>query len=102
MTLKRLTTEESAVAVARLEDWSLDNDGRAVCKSFVFEDFIEAFGFMSLVAILAERAGHHPEWYNVYNKVVIRLTTHDLGGLSARDLNLAGEIDSLKPHVLHG
>jgi len=61
-------------------------------QSFKFKDFISAFGFMTKVAILAERADHHPQWSNVYNKVVIDLTTHEAGGLTARDFDLALEI----------
>jgi len=60
-----------------------------------FGDFAEAFGFMTRVAILAEKADHHPEWFNVYNRVDILLTTHDAGGLSQRDVNLATAIDAI-------
>ena len=69
-------------------------DGRdAVKRSFQFGDFSEAFAFMTRVALAAEKADHHPEWFNVYNKVEITLTTHDAGGLSERDVALAGFID---------
>lgn len=69
-------------------------DGRdAAKKQFVFADFNEAFGFMTRVAIAAEKADHHPEWFNVYNRVEITLTTHDADGLSARDVSLAGFIE---------
>ena len=64
-------------------------------KAFKFADFIGAFGFMSQVAMLAERANHHPEWSNVYNKVVINLTTHEAGGISSRDFQLAQAIERL-------
>ena len=64
-------------------------------REFKFPDFVAAFGFMSQVAILAERANHHPEWSNVYNKVVINLTTHEAGGISKRDFELAHEISAL-------
>ena len=64
-------------------------------RTFEFASFVEAFGFMTRVAILAEKADHHPEWFNVYNKVEITLTTHDAGGLSKRDIALAKEIDAL-------
>ena len=63
--------------------------------NFVFDNFVEAFGFMSRVALLAEAANHHPEWSNVYNRVDIYLTTHDAGGLTQRDFSLAGQIDRL-------
>ncbi|QJQ31555.1 4a-hydroxytetrahydrobiopterin dehydratase [Sphingomonas lacunae] len=75
--------------------WSLDRDGAAITRKFVFGDFAEAFGFMSRVAILAEKADHHPEWFNVYNRVTITLTTHDADGLSARDAALAAQIDAM-------
>lgn len=71
-------------------DWKIVND--AIQKEFVFENFIEAFGFMSRVAILAEKQNHHPEWSNVYNKVNITLTTHDAGGVTEKDLRLAESI----------
>ena len=64
-------------------------------RSFRFKDFNEAWGFMNRVALLAEAQDHHPEWFNVYNKVDIALTTHDAGGLSARDMRLAKAIDAL-------
>ena len=64
-------------------------------KTFVFLNFSEAFGFMSRVALHAEKAEHHPEWFNVYNKVVIDLTTHDANGVSARDFSFAREVEKL-------
>ena len=64
-------------------------------KEFKFADFVAAFGFMSQVALLAEKADHHPEWFNVYNKVVISLTTHDEGGISTRDFALAAAIEKI-------
>lgn len=73
--------------------WALLDDRDAVRKRFVFRDFNAAWGFMTRVALAAERADHHPEWFNVYNRVEITLTTHDAGGLSARDAALAGVID---------
>ncbi len=70
-------------------------DREAFVKFFKFQDFNEAFGFMTRVALLAEKADHHPEWRNVYNRVEILLTTHDAGGLSTRDVALAQAIDGL-------
>ncbi len=76
-------------------------------RSFRFGNFVEAFGFMTKVALLAEKADHHPEWSNVYNRVEIRLTTHDAGGLSKRDVALAAKIDGLglirppRPHAFN-
>ena len=78
-----------------IEGWNLTNDGReAVEKSFKFSDFKQAFSFMTMIALKAEQMGHHPEWENVYNKVKITLTTHDAGGLSKLDYDLAVYIDS--------
>jgi len=93
--IAKLTDEERAAALAGLPDWRLSNDGSGISRSIKFKDFISAFGFMSRVALLAERADHHPEWSNVYNRVDIRLTTHDADGLSQRDIALAREIDAL-------
>jgi 4a-hydroxytetrahydrobiopterin dehydratase len=91
--IARLTETECAAALAALPRWALRADGLAITRTFRFTDFAEAFGFMTRVAILAEKADHHPEWFNVYNRVEITLTTHDAGGLSARDVALAGAID---------
>ena len=66
-------------------------------RTFLFHDFVEAFGFMSRVALLAEQRNHHPEWSNVYNRVSITLTTHDTGGLSDLDVDMARSIDALLP-----
>ena len=73
--------------------WQLKED--KLHKEFKFADFVAAFGFMSQVALLAEKADHHPEWFNVYNKVAISLTTHDAGGISTRDFALAAAIEKL-------
>ncbi len=73
--------------------WSVREE--KLCKTFKFADFVAAFGFMTQVAMLAERANHHPEWFNVYNTVSISLTTHDAGGISKRDFELAAEIAKL-------
>ena len=77
----------------KLVEWNLCE--QKLHRRFVFDNFIEAFGFMSRVALLAEVANHHPEWSNVYNRVDIYLTTHDAGGLTQRDFSLAGQIDGL-------
>jgi 4a-hydroxytetrahydrobiopterin dehydratase len=79
--------------LAALEQWSLRSD--KLYRKFVFADFVEAFGFMSRVALLAERMDHHPEWSNVYNRVEIHLTTHDAGGITERDFALAQRITRL-------
>jgi 4a-hydroxytetrahydrobiopterin dehydratase len=91
--VEKLSASEREALAAQLPAWTLD--GEHLRRSFKFGDFVAAFGFMSRVALLAERADHHPEWSNVYNKVEIALTTHDAGGLSARDGKLASEIDLL-------
>ncbi len=93
MAIAQLTETERAAALAALPGWALSADGLAITRTFRFADFAEAFGFMTRVAILAEKADHHPEWFNVYNRVDITLTTHDAGGLSARDVALASAID---------
>ena len=71
-------------------------DGKdAICKTYTFKNFVECFGFMTQAAIIAEKVDHHPEWFNVYNKVEITLTTHDCGGLSTKDIQLAKDLESL-------
>ena len=72
-------------------DWVFKDNG--IEKKFQFKDFIEAFGFMTKVAILAEKMNHHPEWFNVYNKVNIRLSSHDFGGVTLKDFDLASQIE---------
>ncbi|KAI8902964.1 transcriptional coactivator/pterin dehydratase [Globomyces pollinis-pini] len=74
--------------------WFLVNGRDAIQKSFQFKDFQSAFGFMTRIAIAADKMDHHPEWFNVYNKVEITLSTHDAGGLSVRDIQLAEIIDN--------
>ena len=74
--------------------WTLLSDRDAIQKTFLFTDFNQAFGFMSQVALQAEKMNHHPEWFNVWNRVEITLTTHDAGGLSTLDLELARQADT--------
>jgi 4a-hydroxytetrahydrobiopterin dehydratase len=74
--------------------WKLAADKKSIHQSFKFKSFMEAFSFMTHVALLAEKMDHHPEWSNVYNKVEITLTTHDSGGVTTRDIKLAEAIDS--------
>lgn len=95
MATAQLTAAERTAAMAKFPDWSLTRSGLAMERKFKFTNFVEAFGFMTRVAILAEKADHHPEWSNVYNTVEITLTTHDAGGLSSRDIALAEEIGAL-------
>jgi 4a-hydroxytetrahydrobiopterin dehydratase len=95
MPIPQLSEGERAAALAELPHWSLRDDGLAIARELKFADFSEAFGFMTRVALAAEKADHHPEWSNVYNRVNVTLTTHDAGGLSARDVALARVIDRL-------
>lgn len=95
MAIEALTPEERDAALDRLSAWSLRADSLAIERTFAFDDFNEAFAFITRVALLAEKVDHHPEWSNVYNKVAITLTTHDAGGLSKRDVAMAGAIDKL-------
>jgi 4a-hydroxytetrahydrobiopterin dehydratase len=90
---QRLSAEAHAAARAELASWTWDPERDALHKQLVFQDFSEAWAFMSRVALLAERLGHHPEWSNVYNRVEITLTTHDCQGLSALDVAMARAIE---------
>ncbi|NIZ61055.1 4a-hydroxytetrahydrobiopterin dehydratase [Sedimentitalea sp. CY04] len=75
--------------------WTLLDDRDAISKTYKFESFVDAFGWMTRAAIWAEKWNHHPEWSNIYNKVTVVLTTHDVGGISAQDAKLARKFDSL-------
>ena len=91
----KLSPEERAAALSGLRDWQ-DVDGRdAITKTYTFKDFNEAFGWMSRVALMAEKADHHPEWSNVWNRVEVTLTTHDAGGVTEKDIKLAVFMDDL-------
>lgn len=91
--VKKLDDNQRASLLARFPDWVHDSERDAISRQFKFPDFAAAFGFMTSVAIVAEKMDHHPEWSNVYNRVVILLTTHDCGGLSERDAMLAEAIE---------
>ena len=93
--IEQLDEAERADALDALGDWDYDEARDALTRRFVFADFVEAFGFMTRVALLAEKADHHPEWSNVWNRVDVLLTTHDAGGLSKRDVALAKAIDAV-------
>ncbi|WEK43837.1 MAG: 4a-hydroxytetrahydrobiopterin dehydratase [Candidatus Sphingomonas colombiensis] len=95
MMIEALSEAERADALDGLSDWDYDEARDAITRSIVFTDFAEAFGFMTQVALIAEKMDHHPEWTNVWNRVEILLTTHDAGGLSTRDVELAEAIDSI-------
>jgi 4a-hydroxytetrahydrobiopterin dehydratase len=90
----KLGAEARREALAELSGWSLVEGRDAIEKSFKFKTFNEAWGFMSRVALAAEKLNHHPEWCNVYNRVDIVLSTHDCGGLSELDIKLAKRIDA--------
>ena len=93
--MDKLAGKDRAEALAKLPGWRLTEGRDALAKSFKFKDFNAAFGFMTQVALIAEKQDHHPEWSNVWNKVEITLSTHDAGGLTLRDVKLAGAIDDL-------
>ncbi len=93
--LCELDVKSRNAALCQLKSWSYDSDKKGIRRTIKFDNFISAFGFMSKVAILAEKADHHPEWFNVYSMVDILLTTHDARGLSQRDIDLATQIDAL-------
>ena len=82
-------------ALATLPDWTYEPERDAITRRFTFKDFNQAFGFMTRVALLADKVDHHPEWSNVWNRVDILLTTHDAGGLSTRDIQMAQAIDAM-------
>lgn len=89
----KLTGAERREALKSLANWSEVAGRDAIRRSFKFKNFTEAFAFMTRVALMAEKMDHHPEWFNVYNRVDITLSTHDAGGLSERDIKLAKLID---------
>jgi 4a-hydroxytetrahydrobiopterin dehydratase len=92
---EKLTGAARKAALAKLHGW-IEVDGRdAIRRNFTFTDFNEAFGFMARAALIAEKLDHHPEWFNVYNRVEVTLATHDAGGVTERDLKLAQEMDRL-------
>ena len=90
---KKLTIEDLKTALKRLPDWHLAKDREAISRKFQFLDFDAAFTFMSRTALLAAKMDHHPEWFNVYNKVDVTLATHDAGGVTQKDIDLATAMD---------
>ena len=86
---------DRATALLGLPEWQECQGRDAICRSFRFHDFCEAFAFMSRVALKAEKLNHHPEWSNVWNKVTVDLVTHDSGGVTAQDVALAEKLESL-------
>jgi len=88
-----LSTEDVATRLTSLEGWSLQNG--KLHRDFRFESFVDAFGFMTRVALIAEKIDHHPEWTNVYDRVAVDLVTHDAGGVSELDFELAAHMNEL-------
>jgi 4a-hydroxytetrahydrobiopterin dehydratase len=93
----KLTGKARGDAIATLKGWAEVSGRDAIHKKFQFADFNQAWGFMTRVALAAEKADHHPEWSNVYNRVEIVLSTHDAGGLSGKDIELAKFVDTIAP-----
>jgi len=91
----RFSPEERANALTSLAKWQEIEGRDAITRTFEFTDFVEAWGFMASVALVAERMNHHPEWFNVYNRVDVTLSTHDAGGLTELDVTLATEMDRM-------
>ena len=92
---EKLAGEERRAALDKLPHWKLEPGRDAVARTFRFKDFSEAFGFMTRVALVAEKLDHHPEWKNVYKTVEVTLTTHDAGGLTQKDVSLALAMDRI-------
>ena len=91
--MAKLTIEELKAALKRLPDWKLAGDREAIARKFQFVDFDAAFSFMTRAALKAAAMDHHPEWFNVYNKVDVTLATHDAGGVTAKDIEMATAMD---------
>lgn len=92
---QKLSDAARTTALTALQNWRLCADRDAITRQFVFRDFVEAFGFMTQSALIAERMNHHPEWSNVYKSVNVTLTTHDCDGLSELDVKLAKAMDRI-------
>ena len=94
MKLERLSDEQIKNELSKLRGWSIING--KLHKDFAFKDFIEAFGFRTRAAMHIEKMNHHPEWFNVYNKIIVDLVTHDAGGITQNDIKLASTLDLLE------
>ncbi len=101
MTTQLLTPTERAEGLASLPHWQTVTDRDAITRTYTFRGFNAAFGFMSRVALRAEQLNHHPEWFNVYNRVDVTLSTHDCGGLSSLDIRLARFMDQIAEGASH-
>ena len=93
----KLEGDARGQALSGLDGWSEDEGRDAISKSFTFADFNEAFGWMTRAALVAEKMDHHPEWFNVWNRVDVTLSTHSAGGLTDLDIRLAKKMDAIKP-----
>ena len=91
--MRKLTATETDLELGALPDWTLSPQREAITRKFVLADFMQAFAFMTQIAIAAEKYNHHPEWSNVYNRVTITWTTHDVDGLSSNDIDMAQRCD---------
>lgn len=91
----KLSGDARKAALDTLPDWSEVGDRDAITRTYLFEDFNEAFGFMTRAALVAEKLDHHPEWFNVYKTVIVTLSTHDAEGVTERDIALATAMDRL-------
>jgi 4a-hydroxytetrahydrobiopterin dehydratase len=100
--VEKLGGEERRAALAEIAGWSEDNARDAITRSFRFRDFSEAFAFMTRVALAAEQADHHPEWWNVWNRVDVLLTTHSAGGVTQKDVDLAKRMDAFAAQLALG
>jgi 4a-hydroxytetrahydrobiopterin dehydratase len=96
---QKLSGEARNTAIGKLEGWREVEGRDAISRKFTFRDFNEAFGFMARAALVAEKLDHHPEWFNVYNKVEVTLATHDAGGVTERDVRLAQAMNDLAKPV---
>jgi 4a-hydroxytetrahydrobiopterin dehydratase len=93
MSVEKMTLQQIEARLTDLSGWALKNE--KLHRELKFKNFVQAWGFMTQVAILAEKANHHPEWFNVYSRVTIDLTTHEAGGISQRDFDLAKKINEI-------
>ena len=98
MKVPRLSDADVQTKLSGIKGWTLANG--KLHREYKFADFIHAFGFMATAAIAIEKMNHHPEWFNVYNRVVVDLTTHDAGGISQRDFDLAGLLDQFASKLI--
>lgn len=91
----KLTQDQTEIALARLPGWTHASDRNAITKRFQFKNFAQAFGWMTQIALAAEKMDHHPEWFNVYRRVDVTLSTHDAGGLTNLDVELASIMNTI-------